>query len=78
MYLGEVGKSFQCMSVDYFELQKSMIFYFLSKAISAVSLYRLAKECFLLNTDGIRAAILETNPQQIGTQGIMDCNRNCC
>ena len=66
------------MSMDYFELQKSMIFYFLSKAISAVSLYRPAKECFLLNTEGIRAAILETNPQQIGTQRIMDFNRNCC
>jgi hypothetical protein len=48
--------------MDYFELQKSTIFYFLNKAISAVSLYRSAKECFLLNTDGITAAILETNP----------------
>lgn len=51
------------MSMDYFELQKSEIFYFLNKAISAVSFYRPAKECFLSNTDGIRAAaILETNP----------------
>jgi hypothetical protein len=39
-----------------------MIFYFPNKAISAVSLYRPAKECFLLNTEGIRAAILQTNP----------------
>jgi hypothetical protein len=50
------------MSMDYFELQNSMIFYFLNKAISAVSFYRPAKECFLLNIEGIRTAILETNP----------------
>jgi hypothetical protein len=48
--------------MDYFELQRSIIFYFRNKAISAVSLHRPAKECFLLNTEGIRAAILETNP----------------
>ena len=58
----EVGKSFQYMSMDYIELQKSEIFYFPNKAISAVSLYRPEKECFLLNTESIRVAILETNP----------------
>jgi hypothetical protein len=64
--------------MDYFELQKSTIFYPLNKAISTVSLYRTAKECFLLNIDGIKAAaILETNPQEIETQRIMDFNRNC-
>jgi hypothetical protein len=48
--------------MDYFELQKTEMFYFLSKAISAVSLYIAVEEYFFLNTKGIAASPLEINP----------------
>jgi hypothetical protein len=57
--------------MDYFELQKTEIFYFLSNAISTVSLYTAIEEYSFLNTERIAASPLETDLCQIRTERIM-------
>jgi hypothetical protein len=54
--------------MDYFELQETDMFYFLSNAISRVSLYIAVEGHFFLNTKGI-AAIFITNKSLTNKDG---------